>query len=85
MATKTLTRAADYDQLKAGQWIPLNLAPTKGKADGRRNALVRCPDCGAWGTLENHSISEKGVITPSVKCAECAYHENGVTLEGWPG
>lgn len=45
---------------------------------------IRCPGCGAAGAL-SHSISNEGLVQPSVECPQtCGFHEF-VKLLDWPG
>lgn len=60
-----------------GEWSPWVV-------NGQRTALLGCPDCGARGTLETHTIAEDGLVSPSVRCNDdCDYHGVGVRLQGW--
>jgi hypothetical protein len=70
------TRAAPGPS-KPGTWRPLK--------DGTRlSASISCPRCGALGTLLDHEIHDKGIVTPSIVCPddECGFHEMA-KLEGW--
>lgn len=50
----------------------------------KRSATLRCPKCGRWTSLSNHTISDNGEVNPSLVCPyeNCNFHEY-VTLEGW--
>ena len=54
------------------------------KRDQTTVVYVTCPDCGARGTLCEHSIRSDGVVDPSLACphAGCNFHEH-VKLVGW--
>lgn len=48
-----------------------------------RKASFTCPNCGELGSLSDHDINDKGIVTPSVVCSyECGFHEM-IRLEGW--
>lgn len=54
-----------------------------GLSDGKRTALVSCPECGKVASLSGHTIAANGDVTPSLICPfDCGFHEY-VTLEGW--
>ena len=65
-------------EMPAGTWLRIT-------ADGAVSARMTCPGCGTSGTLTKHTIMADGLVTPSVDCAECEYHEVGVVLVGWEG
>jgi len=46
--------------------------------------MAACPRCGRVAGLGGHSVSEGGVVSPSVVCPRegCGFHED-VVLEGW--
>lgn len=51
----------------------------------RVSATITCPHCGAYGSIDEHFISNIGEVTPSVICPnECGFHDV-VVLEGWLG
>ncbi len=53
-----------------------------GVRDGKRMAIIACPDCGVRGSLAgSHEVAEDGKVTPSVAC-DCGFHEF-IVLEGW--
>lgn len=37
---------------------------------------VKCQKCGSWGDLIDHTVSDDGIINPSVICGEdnCDWH-----------
>ncbi len=41
-----------------------------------------CPGCGVTMRLD-HEVDAAGVISPSLDCPLCSYHESGVVLDGW--
>ena len=43
--------------------------------------IVSCPMCGNLGGIDNHTINEKGEVTPSVRTG-CQFSEM-VKLLGW--
>lgn len=51
--------------------------------DDKRILKFACPSCGQWGDLEDHTTWESGIITPSVDCPECDFHDL-VVLAGFP-
>lgn len=53
--------------------------------DGQVTARIGCPECHYVATLEDHEISDKGEVTPSVLCPNhgCRYHAVGVVLVDW--
>lgn len=44
--------------------------------DGHPLIRVQCPKCNEWGDLIDHTISDDGIINPSVVCGmlECDFH-----------
>gem|GEM_PF-5928197 len=54
------------------------------RRDGRRSALVSCPECGQTCSLSQHKIEKNGEVRPSVVCPVegCTFHA-WVRLEGW--
>lgn len=55
--------------------------------DGHRSALIRCPGCGNYFSLANHTIHPDGRVDPSILCPwdDCQpepWHVFGI-LEGW--
>lgn len=44
-------------------------------------AAITCPDCGKRGTLDDHTITNWGMVNPSVVC-ECGFHEM-IELRAW--
>lgn len=59
-----------------GTWVP-------GHADGERTAFFTCPKCSTYGALAgSHEIADDGVVSPSVVCPNCDFHDH-VTLVGW--
>lgn len=50
--------------------------------DGGVKIYVICPKCKSMDALD-HEVHPSGVITPSLDCPQCPFHENGVRLEGW--
>lgn len=63
---------------QAGTWVPYT------KASGAQGALFTCPACARLSDLSCHTISEDGLVNPTVKCGyeDCSYSEL-ITLEGW--
>lgn len=59
------------DVIEKGNWFRMGTA-----------VFVVCPGCKTRMPLE-HTISAKGVVTPSLDCPRCVYHESNVVLEGW--
>ena len=55
-------------------------------AGGKSGAVVKCPACGGFSTLENHTINDVGEVSPSLVCPypHCNYHQF-ITLGGWEG
>lgn len=63
------------DSRRMGTYKPVKL-------EGRRTALLVCPGCGLKMQLKTHAISDDGVVTPSVVCRVCDFHEY-VLLSDW--
>lgn len=61
-----------------GSWKEFDL-------ETKPSATFKCPNCGAYGVLEDHEIGGDGSVTPSVVCPEdCGFHDY-VMLVGWHG
>ena len=70
-----LAKAETFLKLGPGMWIELS-----GEAAA---VWVACGACGVRGSLEDHSISDDGTISPSLVCpAECGWHVFA-RLAGW--
>lgn len=52
--------------------------------NGRPLVWAHCPGCDQLYKLD-HEIADDGILTPSLDCPTCPFHETGVQLEGWPG
>lgn len=63
----------DDDLKKPGTWMPTD----NGKA------VISCPKCGQFGSLD-HEIASDGTVTPSLVCTtkDCGFHDWG-KLIGW--
>jgi hypothetical protein len=52
----------------------------------RWSAIIRCPQCGVFLPITNHTIAPDGTVTPSVahdpRLPPCSWHPN-VKLVGW--
>lgn len=57
---------------------------TNTDIDGKKTAMVACPDCGKLSTLQGHEITSIGVVKPSLMCPhdKCEFHDF-VQLIGW--
>lgn len=50
--------------------------------DGRRTALIACPQCGTRMLLNPHPVDANGNVSPSVVCRKpCDFHEYIVLTE----
>lgn len=52
--------------------------------DGKSSALIVCPGCGMRMQLKTHTVSADGVVTPSVVCRICNFHDY-ILLSDWSG
>ncbi len=70
--------AKDPTDLQPLEWSPVRL-------DGRWTARMRCRNVHTddIGLLSLHTISEDGLVDPSVECTEGDFHEQNVRLVGW--
>ena len=62
--------------VKTEKWLFVN-------CDDKRVLKLKCPGCGQWGYLDDHSVDECGQVVPSVDCPECNFHDL-VILTGFP-
>ena len=71
-------KSADADAFKKDPltWMLL-------RTGNRWSAMAICPN-GHEGALDNHTIADDGVVTPSVVCPEkkCGFHDY-IQLAGW--
>ncbi len=70
-----------------GRWWPVREPQTQGTPGARNTnpittAAITCPDCGGRGMLNKHAITNWGIVSPSVVCSECDFHEM-IELRGW--
>jgi hypothetical protein len=69
-----------------GRWWPVR-EPQTQRTPGAPNtnpittAAITCPDCGGRGMLDKHTITNWGIVNPSVQC-DCGFHEM-IELRGW--
>lgn len=61
--------------LAGGEWSP-------ARSGDRLTALVGCPGCDGTISLRRHEIDPDGVVTPSVVCPLCGWHDYA-RLKGW--
>ena len=59
-------------------WWPFQLH------DGRRSAVVRCPECGLPSFVTDHKIDDRGDMQGAFRCraASCGFHGD-LALDGW--
>ncbi len=67
-----------FTERQPGTWAPMRFGE-------RLSAMLYCPACGRWASLDDHAIGGDGAVVPSLSCPHngCDYHEH-VRLEGWP-
>lgn len=74
---------AEWGDAKAGNWTL--------DREGNPTPYLVCPECGHTGRIGNHSVTEAGVINPSIVCpmgacgdgvARCSAHYYG-KLKNW--
>lgn len=84
-----LKKAESSDQLRSvrGLWRPITM-------DGRKSAVMSCPGCDEFYSLDRWTIAADGSVTPSVDHSwpirktdgtiipSCQFHDM-VRLEGW--
>ena len=72
----TIKYDSDKTQPPNSWWI--------NKLPGRNQVITRCAN-GHIGSLDDHSISPDGTVSPSVVCQHdgCTFHEY-IRLEDWP-
>lgn len=64
-------------------WWTLGQTTPRWRID-RLPIMVKCPGCDR-AMLLDHEIGADGLISPSLDCPLCPYHQSGVTLEEWVG
>lgn len=89
----TLKKAESSEQLRStrGMWRPIEVTVADGV---RRSAMMSCPGCDEFYSLDRWTIEPSGVVTPSVNhgweirktdgtvIPSCTFHDM-VKLEGW--
>jgi len=72
-----LTKTDKLTSAEPGTW-------SANEIDGKKVTVMSCPKCGKLGSLNDHTIDDKGRVTPSVICPEsaCGFHDT-VKLLGW--
>ena len=57
------------------------MSPVFGWQEQNEIVYLRCPK-GHVARLD-HGIDAKGVVSPSVQCPKCDFHESNLTLDGY--
>lgn len=84
ISIRQATDAEREDAIKNGEavkgvWWPIALKD-------RKTAMLSCPGCGSFQSLEKWDISAAGVVSPSIDHSVgwdlCKFHDF-ITLDGW--
>lgn len=67
--------------MKAPKIDLTKLSPVFGWQEQNEVVYLRCPK-GHVARLD-HGIDEKGIISPSVQCPKCDFHDSNLTLEDY--
>ena len=75
-----LNRVGPASALRPGTWT------TRERRDepGKKRVIIGCPGCGRRGDLDDHTVDENGIVSPSVVCPHkgCTFHDY-VALKDW--
>lgn len=78
--TFTATKQVSKTPLIPGHWC---VRQRHGSKPGDPEDVIKfaCPSCGAEGDLTDHEIDADGVVSPSVVCPACDWHEHVVLAQ----
>ena len=68
--TLQVPRSESFREMPPGTWWRSNVS-----------VWFRCPN-GHYGTLGDHTVADDGMVSPSVECALCPFHDT-IQLSGW--
>ena len=75
-----LNRVGPASSLRAGTWTTRNVLG----AGEKPRVIIGCPTCGRRGVLDDHTVDESGIVSPSVVCPHlaCDFHDY-IALKDW--
>ena len=75
-----LNRVGPASSIRAGTWTTRKVHAEPE----RERVIIGCPGCGRRGDLDDHTVDEAGVVSPSVVCPhkDCTFHDY-VALKDW--
>ena len=76
-------KAEMYSEMNAPKIDMSQCSPVFGWTEEKEVVYLRCPN-GHVASLD-HGINVLGVVSPSVKCPKCGFHESNLVLEGYLG
>ena len=55
---------------------------TENVDTGDKFVHLTCPECGQYANLSHHFVDAEGIVSPSLQCPSCSFHDH-VKLEDW--